>query len=220
MVAITQRPVLVLNKSWQAINVTNVQNAIVMLFSTYDLPREDARYKKLNGHPKAHVIDPENDFQTYSWTDWSEMKPEEGELTISGGHHSFRIPEVILLTSYDQLPQTKVQFSRRQLYKRDGFQCQYCGARPGSEELSIDHILPRSKGGVTSWTNCVLSCVECNSKKSDRLLEHSGMKLLSVPKKPKFNLIRCDKAMVPTSWKNFISEAYWNVEMPNDNPDE
>ena len=207
MVAVTNRPVLVLNKSWQAIHVTNVERAIVMLFSA-DGDRN-----------KARVIDPNKDFETFTWEDWSQLKPVDGELTIRSGRDAFRVPEVILLSDYDKLPQSTVQFSRRQLYKRDNYMCQYCGARPGTEELSIDHIIPQSRGGATTWTNCTLACVDCNSKKADRTPKEAGMFLRRKPAKPQFNLIRCDKALVPLSWKNFISAAYWNVEMENSNPE-
>lgn len=205
MVAIINRPVLVLNKSWQAVHVTDVERAIVMLFSA-DGDRN-----------KARVIDPAKDFETFTWEDWSQMKPAEDELAIHSGRDVFRVPEVILLSDYDKLPQNTVQFSRRQLYRRDNYMCQYCGARPGTEELSIDHIIPTSRGGGTTWTNCALACVPCNSKKADCTPKEAGMFLRREPQKPRFSLIRCDKALVPLSWKNFLSEAYWTVEMTNDN---
>lgn len=79
-----------------------------------------------------------------------------------------RVPEVIVLTSYDRLPSNAVTFSRRNIFKRDRFTCQYCGKQPGSEELTIDHVLPRAQGGTSTWENCVLACIECNAKKADR----------------------------------------------------
>ena len=79
-----------------------------------------------------------------------------------------RVPEVITLTGYDRLPTRAVTFSRRNIFKRDRFQCQYCGVNPGGEELTIDHVVPRAQGGVSSWTNCVLACIDCNKRKADR----------------------------------------------------
>ena len=85
-----------------------------------------------------------------------------------------RVPEVIVLAEYDRLPTAAVTFSRRNIFKRDHWTCQYCGAQPGSEELTIDHVLPRSQGGISTWENCVLACVACNKRKADRTPEQAG----------------------------------------------
>ena len=84
------------------------------------------------------------------------------------------IPEVILLSTYGKVPRIEVSFSRKNLYRRDGHACQYCGTHRPSSELSIDHVLPRSRGGRTTWENCVLACVRCNSKKADRTPREVG----------------------------------------------
>jgi len=205
MQALEHRKVLVLNTGWTPIHITSLKQAIVMLFTVYD-----------NGNPKARVVDPTRDFQQFDWNEWSKLVPREGEGTIASTCDKFCIPEVILLTEYDKFPNHKVHFSRRQIYRRDSYECQYCGCRPGTEELSIDHVVPRSRGGETTWTNCVLSCVKCNSKKADHPLEQTSLKLRKQPKKPQFNLFRGDRKHIPTSWSNFISEAYWETEMDND----
>lgn len=150
------QPVLVLNKSWNPIGTISLQEAIVKLFSEYE-----------DGTPKAKIIEPSS-YQMVTWDDWSKLKPEATDEVIRAANISFRIPEVILLTKFEKLPQPRVHFSRRTLYKRDYYQCQYCLKRPGTEELTIDHVMPRSRGGLTSWTNCVLACVECNSRKANR----------------------------------------------------
>ena len=75
------------------------------------------------------------------------------------------------------MPAAAVTFSRRNIFKRDRYVCQYCGSQPGSEELTIDHVVPRSQGGVSSWTNCVLACMTCNKRKADRTPEQAGMML-------------------------------------------
>ena len=71
--------------------------------------------------------------------------------------------------------------SRGMIYKRDGHKCQYCGA---TKSLTIDHVIPKSKGGDDSWENLVVACHSCNTKKSNKMLEETGMKLMSVPKAP------------------------------------
>lgn len=206
--AMAQRKVLVLNKSWTPVGVVSLQRAITLLFGVYS-----------SGAPKAVVVDTDS-FATFTWDDWSKLAPEDGEDVIhSARDRKFKIPEVVVLTQYDKLPRHRVTFSRRTLYKRDSYRCQYCGDTPPTEELTIDHILPRSRGGETTWTNCVISCLPCNAKKADRLPEECGMKLRKQPVKPKYQLFKgtfipCD------SWKKFISAAYWNVEMQNDNKDD
>lgn len=192
---------LVLNKAWHPITTVALRRAIVMLFSEYK-----------DGTPKARVIEP-NTFQPYTWEDWAKLEPVSDE-TLKSAHLEFRIPEVILLSRYDKLPQPKVHFSRRNLYKRDDMTCQYCGAKPGSAELNIDHVIPKSRGGQSTWENCVLSCVKCNSRKADKLLHECGMKLRKTPKKPRMNMFKLGGMTKPIeSWKQFISETYWSVEM-------
>jgi len=92
--------------------------------------------------------------------------------------------------------------------------CQYCGSQPGPESLTVDHVVPKSRGGVSSWTNCVMACLECNKRKSNRTPEEARMKLRKVPKKPSWRAL----AQVPPrqrrqSWDQFISQSYWEIEL-------
>ena len=89
--------------------------------------------------------------------------------------------------------------------------CQYCGVKPGSEELTIDHIVPRAQGGVTSWENCALACVKCNSFKADRTPRQAGMKLATVPKKPRMQFFRTDNLKKVKSWEAFLGASYWDI---------
>ena len=103
--------------------------------------------------------------------------PRDGDPFIQAMRLRLRVPEVIALTDYDRLPSAAVTFSRRNMFKRDHWTCQYCGAQPGSDELTIDHVVPRSQGGTSTWENCVLACVTCNKRKADRTPQQAGMKL-------------------------------------------
>jgi 5-methylcytosine-specific restriction endonuclease McrA len=135
---ILQRPTLVLNRNWQPVHVATVARALVMLWNE-----------------SARVVDP-SDYQTYTWEDWSKLRPAEGERFIRAVRFRLRVPEVITLTDYDRLPAATVSFSRRNIFKRDHYTCQYCGKQPGMEELTLDHVIPRAQGGVSRWDNCVL----------------------------------------------------------------
>ena len=232
--AINQHRVLVLNKLWVAVNTYNLHDAMCKLLSTYR-----------NGESKAKIIDPSADFATYSWTDWEKMRPEDGENVIRTPTKAFKIPEVILLSRYDKMPMHRVNFSRRAIHKRDNYTCQYCGAKPGTFELTIDHIEPRAQGGLTTWENCTSACVPCNSQKANRCPEKavrgksqkdwkpitkpdepvgwkgpSPMKLRKIPVKPKFSLFRAKRSVAPKSWASFLSEVYWDTELINDEDEE
>ena len=193
--AVLQRPTLVLNRNWQPVRVSTVSRSLVLLW---------------NG--TAKVVDP-HDFQQYDWADWSQLQPLDGEPFIQAIHQRLRVPEVLSLTEYDRLPQMDVAFSRRNLFKRDHYQCQYCGVQPGGDDLTIDHVLPRSRGGLSTWENCVLACVECNKRKANHMLGEVGMKLKKLPIRPKWKPLYAISSMPIASWTKFISEAYWNVEL-------
>lgn len=204
---LSNRKVLVLNKGWNPIAVVSLERAMCLVCGTYK-----------DGTPKARVLDAAQDFRLFTWEDWSKLKAGDGEAVIKGVKHDFRIPEIILLTRYNKLPQQRVHFSRRTIYRRDGNQCQYCGCRPGTSELSIDHVHPRCLGGKTTWENCVLACTNCNRKKADRTLDQCGMKLRKQPFKPKFTLYRGEYRC--KSWEQILGVAYWETELESDNPDQ
>jgi 5-methylcytosine-specific restriction endonuclease McrA len=117
----------------------------------------------------------------------------------------FKIPEIIVLRMFDGFPQRSVAFSRRNLYRRDQFTCQYCGSRPGAADLTIDHVVPRSQGGRTSWQNCVLACVGCNKRKAHRSLDESGMSLQRAPTIPRWTWdVELSMAVRLPSWERFL----------------
>ena len=192
---VLQRPTLVLNKNWQPVNVTTVARALGLVWNE-----------------SALVVDPE-DYQLYDWADWARMLPRENDLFIQAVTMRLRVPEVVTLNGYDRLPTASVSFSRRNIFKRDHFACQYCGVQPGTHELTIDHVHPRSRGGASSWENCVLACVNCNKRKADRTPEEARMKLKKKPIRPDWKPIYAAHEIRIASWTKFLSEAYWNSEL-------
>jgi 5-methylcytosine-specific restriction endonuclease McrA len=139
--------------------------------------------------------------------------PVDGDLFIQTRRSRLRVPEVVTLTKYDRLPTNVVTFSRRNVFKRDKFTCQYCGSQPGSEELTIDHVTPRAQGGTSMWTNCVLACIECNARKADRTPKQARMPLRSQPVRPTWRPLYAARGVRIESWSRFVSESYWNVEL-------
>ena len=164
---ILSRQALVLNRGWQPIHVTTVVRALVMLWND-----------------SARVVDAE-DYRLYSWEQWLGLPVREGMPCIRTGRARLRVPEVLALARYDRLPgRAGVAFSRRNVARRDHYTCQYCGDQPGSNALTIDHVVPRSQGGQTSWTNCVAACTACNARKADRTPDQAGMRLRKLPVRP------------------------------------
>jgi 5-methylcytosine-specific restriction endonuclease McrA len=197
MVATLTRPTLVLNRNWQPVGVASV-----------------ARSLRLAAAERARIVDPA-DYRQYTWADWARLVPKEDEPFIQAVKFRLRVPEVIALAEYDRVPMNAVTFSRRNIYKRDRFTCQYCGAQPGTEELTIDHVVPRSHGGTSTWENCVLACLACNKRKADRTPAEAHMPLRKKPVRPTWKPLYARHDVRIASWSKFLSEAYWTVELEN-----
>ncbi len=196
-----------LNRLWQAINVTTVRRAFVLL---------------CQGH--AEVVGTEGDerFATYdfeSWRDLSRLRPREEMVhTVA---YPVLPPRVIVLAAYDRLPRKEIRFTRHNIFERDRNTCQYCARRFDRKELNLDHVLPRDRGGMMSWENIVCSCIPCNSRKANRLPHEAGMRLIRQPKRPRwrpfYDMGRQGENL--QHWKHFVDVAYWNVELGDDFPD-
>jgi len=116
---------------------------------------------------------------------------------------SMPFPSVIRLARYIKVPFKKIELSRRNILKRDGYRCQYCGTK--SHELTIDHVIPKSRGGSDSWDNLVSACKECNNKKADRTPEEAGINLIKKPRRPHHILfITQYMGKVDENWKPFL----------------
>lgn len=189
---------LVLNKAWTAISTTSVRNALGLVY------RDVARAVC------TETLTP-NDFD--SWAELSRARGAGGEF-VSTVSLKIRVPEVVVLRHYGGYPRRTVAFSRRNLYRRDGFTCQYCGSQPGTELLSIDHVTPRSRGGRSTWENCVLACLDCNKRKANRTLLEAGLRLDRKPLRPRGGpAFEISLGTRRASWERFVSERYWNIEL-------
>lgn len=193
------RPVLVLNRRWEPLHTTTVREAISLL-----------------AKGSASVIDP----HTYerhdllSWNDASRAAAAVGDLVIRSSHLAVTAPEVVVLSAYEGRAERSVVFSRRNIFKRDRFTCQYCNTQPGPEELTIDHVLPKSRGGRSTWENCLLACVNCNKVKANRTPAEAGMAPRKTPKKPSWTaLAQVSPKLRRESWEQFLGRAYWEVEL-------
>jgi len=192
--------VLVLNRHYQPIHVTNVKRAFSLLYLGV-----------------ARVVDPE--FKTFDFESWAQLSAEvAGGDVIRTVNRAIRIPRVIVLQIYDRIPKTKVRFSRHNIYTRDNNTCQYCGRQLARAELNLDHVVPRSRGGRTTWDNVVCCCVDCNIAKGARTMEQAGLKLLKVPTRPRWTpTFRAGADRVRyRDWLPFLdlpNASYWYAEL-------
>ena len=203
--------VLMLNAHYAALRVVSARRAFSLLF------KRDA-----NDEPIAEVISIESGrYVSYDFEDWAQLSSLRHEFE-RGGHDWIRsvrrylvVPRIIRVLSFARVPRQHVKFNRRNLLARDGHTCQYCGQHFPTSELSLDHVIPRTQGGETTWENIVCACVECNVRKGGRTPAQAGVKLLKKPVKPRRNpAIRiqlADERFV--SWKQFLDRAYWDVEL-------
>ncbi len=197
--------VLVLNRVYAAVRIVDARRAFTLLLKDI-----------------AEVIAVENgSFVNYSFSSWTEaaefQREHETDLHdwVRTARLSIAVPKVIRLLGYDRFPREHVKLNRRNIYARDGSRCQYCGKHFPTRELTLDHVLPRVQGGENSWTNLVCACVRCNARKGGRTPLEAGMRLLRTPVKPKRNPAISLRLGSPRyqSWKAFLDEAYWTVEL-------
>lgn len=144
-------------------------------------------------------------YETHDFESWVGKTILSTESVLYGVNCQVAVPEIIVLRSYDSMPKRTVAFSRRNLYRRDQYMCHYCGDRPGTDALTIDHVLPRSRGGRTTWENCVLACEECNKKKGSRLIQTTGMRLMREPSVPEWSWeVELSAGTHRESWNHFL----------------
>ena len=195
--------VLVLNRLWQAINVCTAERAFTLLYM---------------GHAEV-VVEEGGNFQTFDFTEWRDVsRAHDGDDVVNTVSFKIRIPRVILLLFFDHLPHKEVKFTRHNIFERDRNTCQYCGKRFDRRELNLDHVIPRDRGGTTTWENIVCACVPCNTRKANRMPAEAAMRLIKKPKRPKWRpFVNVTLSTIAhDSWKHFLDLAYWNVELGED----
>ena len=148
--SVLQTKVLVLNRAYFPVHITSVRRAFILLYQGI-----------------ARAVDEQ--YRTFDFDSWSELSASLHDDTVGLVNRVIRVPRVILLVAYDRAPKRHVRFSRFNVFARDKNTCQYCGRRFPRNELNLDHVIPRSRGGTSMWENVVCSCHACNRKKGGRL---------------------------------------------------
>lgn len=191
--------VLVLNRSFIPIHVTTVKRAFVLLYQGF-----------------AKAVD--RQYETFDFQTWSELAVASDHDTIGLVDRVIRVPRVILLMTYNHIPRRHVRFSRHNIYLRDGNICQFCGRHHPRSDLNLDHVIPRSQGGKTTWENVVTSCIPCNRRKGGVSPAEAGMKLIRHPVRPRWTPFM-DLSLKEVRYKewrpffNIVDFTYWNLEL-------
>ncbi len=197
--------VLVLNKHYMALCIIGARRAFSLLFAD---------------HAEVIACD-DNSYANYNFQSWKEVSRMRRTFEahkhdwITTVNFDLVVPRVIRLLSYDRIPNKGIKFNRRNLFARDNNRCQYCGRKFPTQELSLDHVIPRRLGGQASWENIVCACMKCNVKKGGRTPAQAGMKLIHKPVMPRSHPVihvhlSHDRYK---SWKQFLDHAYWSVEL-------
>ncbi|MCL1925670.1 MAG: HNH endonuclease [Syntrophorhabdaceae bacterium] len=193
--------VLVLNRAFFPVHITSVRRAFCLLYA--------GLAKAIN-----------EQYELFDYPSWSVLSASEGDGRVGLVGRSIRIPRVLVLVAYDRVPRRAIRFSRRNVFIRDGNTCQYCGRAFPSSELNLDHVIPRSRGGKTSWENIVCSCLPCNKTKGGNPPEQAGMRLISRPAAPRWSpeYAFSFRGQIHKEWMPFLNVVdftYWNLELRN-----
>lgn len=185
----------------------------VLVLNRSYVPVQITSYKKVMGLiVQDHARSLDREFISYPFDDWL-------SFTIANGHgyqklHTVKfpvaLPEIIVLTRYNRLPNRDVKFTRQNVFSRDHHVCQYCGRQFKRDELEIEHVIPKCQGGRSTWDNVVSACSECNARKANRTPEEAGMKLKRKPQRPKWvsvlnNHVRSGRMCI--SWQHFMDRV-------------
>src|SRR5215831_1943717 len=162
--------VLVLNRNWQAINVRTPQEAFCMMATNVATALE---------------IEGEGNIRPVTWEEWITLPIRPDDNAVHTVRGQIRVPTVIVAVNFARVPKKRPKLSAKTIRERDGNRCQYTGKVLKPEDGSLDHVLPRSRGGRDTWENLVWSDKDVNARKGDRLPHEAGLKLLSVPRAPK-----------------------------------
>ncbi len=163
-----QSDVLVLNFTYEALNVTTIQRAVKLLFA--------GKAEAVHNHQRV----------------------------LCSTSFEMRMPSIIRMLYYIKRPKQRVALTKKNVLIRDDYTCQYCGAR-GERMMTVDHVIPKSRGGSSTWENLVCSCMRCNNRKNNRTPQESNLSLLRKPRQPKYiPWIQIKRNTLPDEWGKFL----------------
>jgi len=172
-------------------------------------------------HAQVVHVDETQSFQTYGVEDWVVFSIEAGDTMHHSLVHSMRMkilmPRILVLTLYDRIPRREPRFTRENIYQRDSHTCQYCGTKFTSKDLNLDHVIPRDKGGRSTWENVVTSCITCNTRKGNKLPVQANMLPLKKPRAPRWRpfagTLDKGKGGLHAEWSHFMGTSKEQVRI-------
>ncbi len=207
---LTKAIVLILNRNWQAINIRTPQEAFCMMATNVATALEiefDDGAEELSRHV-SRVTCHASAIRPVTWDEWITLPIRDGDNAVRTVRGAIRVPTVIVAVNFARVPKKRPKLCARTIRERDGNRCQYTGALLHPDEGSLDHVVPRSRGGPDTWENLVWSSKQVNTRKGNRLPHEAGLKLLKAPRAPKelpvTALIR--NAHGVAEWKLFLNE--------------
>ncbi len=202
--------VLVLNRNWQAINIRTPADAFCQMatnaVTALDIEGEDGLESGSIGNRQSAISNPS--IRPVKWDEWITLPIRDGDNFVRTARGAIRVPTVIVAVHFARVPKKRPKLSAKNIRERDGDRCQYTGRLLHPDEGSLDHVVPRSRGGVDSWENLVWSAKEVNQRKADRLPHEAGLKLLNVPRAPKELPVTAHlrNSHGVAEWKLFLNE--------------
>src|SRR5262252_3651421 len=167
--------VLVLNRNWQAINIRTPADAFCQMATN----AATALDIELGDDARAEGL------RSVKWDEWITLPIRPQDNAVRTAHSAIRVPTVIVAVNFARVPKKRPKLNARNIRERDGNRCQYTGRLVRPDEGSLDHVVPRSRGGADTWENLVWSAKDVNQRKADRLPHEAGLRLLAVPRAPK-----------------------------------
>ena len=189
------RRVLVLNRNWQAVNIIGVRRAFGLLWQDH-----------------ARVVNTfSGDFVPLTADEWLQYSmrpgkpPPDAEYVRTIRSHII-LPKILLLREFDRLPVSEVKFCRQTVFERDNYTCQYTGRVCKPKDLTLDHVIPRDRGGRTSWENIVTCARDINSRKANRLPHEVGLRLVRKPQRPRWRpfAVVAAGSDIDEAWVHFL----------------
>jgi len=204
--------VLVLNRNWQAINIRTPADAFCQMATNVatalEIEREDPIEAESDPFCILHSALHTRNIRPVTWDEWITLPIRDSDNAVHTVGGAIRVPTVIVAVNYARVPKKRPKLCAKAIRERDGNRCQYTGKLLRPDQGSLDHVLPRSRGGKDAWENLVWSDKTVNAKKGNRLPHEAGLKLLTVPRAPKELPVTALIRNAPgiADWKLFVKE--------------
>jgi 5-methylcytosine-specific restriction endonuclease McrA len=218
---LTKAIVLILNRNWQAINIRTPQEAFCQMATNVatalEIEVEDpaesehGSFRNPHSHPSPRGYGGQaairaSNIRPVTWDEWITLPIRDGDNAVRTVRGAIRVPTVIVAVNYARVPKKRPKLCARTIRERDGNRCQYTGALLRPDEGSLDHVVPRSRGGPDTWENLVWSSKQVNTRKGNRLPHEAGLKLIRTPRAP-----LCGELPVSALIRNAHGVAEWKL---------